>query len=698
MASARTFAALSLALAATTDASSSASNSATAVSGPNPIRRVTKILQKMSTKISEDGEKEEKLYEQFMCHCKSELAKFGEGKAKFEAEVPKLQAQVDQTKADLEKYSNEIDQKRAERGDAVESIQASKVKREQGKDAFDKQNKEFEANIAAMNAAIPVLEKATGFLQTKTMALSVLPKEHLNRIERVVMNSKVNSESERQMFSAFLAIGTAEEDAENSPDSSSVKVLIEKTRDEEVKSEQALEGEEEEEINIFTKLLNSKNTEIETLENSISMKLDKVGELKVELVELKGQLSDAQKALGKDFAVVEKLAESCKAKTADFEVRSKTRAEELVAVQETIKILSSDDSLEVFKKNLPAASLLQLGSTAREQIRGKALNLVQHLSSGHKTASKNTKVMADTILLALSSRGVDFSKVLKMIDEMVKVLRQEQKDEDKKKGYCEETFFENQKKVKVLDRKIKGLDQSISEKKDAMAALASDIGALEKGIKELDQSVTDSTDQRQKEHAEYEELLAGNSQAKDLLRMAKKRMNQFYHPDVATLDKINVTTPAPAFYQVSVKVHDHREKPEEYGAFKTSEGAGNTIIHMLDSIIKELDVEVAEAKHEENNSQKLYEDLLADSKEKREADSQAIVDKQKAYANAETEKITHSTSAKDQRAELNDVQMYDMEVHTDCDWMLQNYKVRKEARNTEQEGLVQAKEVLAGAA
>eukprot|EP00933_Yihiella_yeosuensis_P047780 TRINITY_DN436_c2_g1_i1.p1 TRINITY_DN436_c2_g1~~TRINITY_DN436_c2_g1_i1.p1 ORF type:complete len:747 (+),score=247.62 TRINITY_DN436_c2_g1_i1:125-2242(+) len=705
MATARSFTAgLVIALAAAPSANADGSvisaSSATQTEGSNPIRRVVNMLQKMYGKIETEGEKEKELYDKFMCHCKSELAAFGEGKAKFEAMVPALEAQVEQTKADMEKYSSDIDRQRLERGDAESSIQASKIKREQGKEAFAKQNAEFEANIEAMNAAIPVLEKAVGFLQTKTktMALSSLPKEHLDRIEKAVMNSKAISESDRQLFSSFLAIGTSEEDEENSPDSSSVKVLIEKTRDEEVKAEQELEAEEEEEVNIFMKLLNSKNTEVETLANSISMKLDKVGELKVRLVELKGQLSDAQKALGKDFALVEKLAESCKVKTSDYEVRSKTRAEELVAVQDTIKILNSDDALETFKKNLPATSLLQLES-GRDRVRKHVQQIVNRLSG--KDRGKSSKVVLDTVLLALSSKGVDFKKVMKMIDDMGALIRQEQKDEDKKKGFCEETFFENQKKVKVLERKIKDLGSTVQEKKDSMNTLTAEIAELSKGIKELDDAVTDATDQRQKENKEYQELVAGDAQAKDLLRMAKKRMNQFYHPDVATLDKIDVTVPgaAPSFFQAEIKVHQQAEKPapETYGEFKKSEGAGNSIINMLDSIIKELDAEVAEAKHEENNSQKLYEELLADSQEKRAADSQAVVSKEKAKAEAETEKINHATAAKQETAELNDVQMYDMDVHTDCDWMLKNYEVRKEGRMTEQESLTQAKSVLAGA-
>lgn len=56
----------------------------------------------------------------------------------------------------------------------------------------------------------------------------------------------------------------------------------------------------------------------------------------------------------------EDLESSCKTKEAEWATMCSIRAEETLALAETIKILNDDDALELFKKALPAPSLLQL--------------------------------------------------------------------------------------------------------------------------------------------------------------------------------------------------------------------------------------------------------------------------------------------------------------------------------------------------
>eukprot|EP00933_Yihiella_yeosuensis_P047775 TRINITY_DN436_c0_g3_i1.p1 TRINITY_DN436_c0_g3~~TRINITY_DN436_c0_g3_i1.p1 ORF type:complete len:693 (-),score=246.54 TRINITY_DN436_c0_g3_i1:154-2232(-) len=691
MASARTFAALSLALAATTDASSSASNSATAVSGPNPIRRVTKILQKMSTKISEDGEKEEKLYEQFMCHCKSELEDFKLGKAHFEAEVPKLEAKITQTDATIKQIQTEIDEARGSEKVAQDSISAADVEREKDHVVYVKEDEVLDESIETIEGTIPLLEKAMGggFLQTKAKVLSKFSKAQVQRMKAVVMNSKKASQHDRQLVASFLAEGSHTPDAASTGD---VKVILNDALTEEKEEETANDEEEGKEKNIFTQLLEAKTEEIDQIEETVAQKIDRQGEARVLLVELKGQLSDAKKALGKDFSALAKLAESCKAKTSDWEVRQKMRSDEEQAIADTIKILTSDDALEVFKKTLPSAeqeSFIQLDDARR-----KALTLVHSIADGKKAASK-AKAQFDLVMLALSHRGVDFSKVQKMIDDMVTLLKTEQKDDDDKKDYCAKQFFETEKKVKVLDRKIANLHESIDEKKMEVAALEPEIAEIQKGIEKLDKAVEEATQQRKLENEELNALATSNAQAKDLLTLAKNRMNKFYHPEL-----VPTTTAAPAeeeesFFQVEVRAH--KQAPETYGEHKTQEGAGNTIVTMLKTIMNDLDAEVAEAEHEDKASQKLYEELLEDSKAKRAADEQSIATKQRVKAEADTAMITHNSSVKAESAELTNVKAYDAELHKDCDWLNKNYEVRKKARAGERETLVESKAVLAGA-
>merc|ERR1740129_1433299 len=112
-------------------------------------------------------------------------------------------------------------------------------------------------------------------------------------------------------------------------------------------------AEEEASIKSFEGLMAAKTKEVEALTASIEAKTTQIGESGVSLVQMKEDLSDTQETLAEDTKFLKELETSCKTKTAEWEERSKTRAEELVALADTIKILNDDDALELFKKTLP---------------------------------------------------------------------------------------------------------------------------------------------------------------------------------------------------------------------------------------------------------------------------------------------------------------------------------------------------------
>ena len=94
----------------------------------------------------------------------------------------------------------------------------------------------------------------------------------------------------------------------------------------------------------FESLVAAKEKEIAAATEAIEMKLEKNGEMAVKIVNLKNDLEDAQESLGEDQKFLAELKKGCSTAGADYDSRVKGRAEELVAVQETIKILNDDDA------------------------------------------------------------------------------------------------------------------------------------------------------------------------------------------------------------------------------------------------------------------------------------------------------------------------------------------------------------------
>merc|ERR1719163_2473333 len=110
----------------------------------------------------------------------------------------------------------------------------------------------------------------------------------------------------------------------------------------------------------FELMLKAKLKLVESLTASIEKWLMRLGELMVQLEQLKEDLSDTSTALAGDKKFLADMDDICEKKKAEWALRQKTRTEELAALADTIRILNDDDSLELFKKTIPSASLLQM--------------------------------------------------------------------------------------------------------------------------------------------------------------------------------------------------------------------------------------------------------------------------------------------------------------------------------------------------
>merc|ERR1711920_322160 len=480
-------------------------------------------------------------------------------------------------------------------------------------------------------------------------------------------------------------------------------------------------------IKTFEGLVQAKKKEIEALTSTVEAKTKQIGELGVAIVMMKEDLSDTQAALAEDKAFLADLSKSCATKTSEWEARSKTRAEELVALADTIKVLNDDDALELFKQTLPSSSssLLQVSSAAPRQL--EALSAIR---SSVQKASVQDKPGLELLVLALTGKKAatsgGFDKVIQMIDNMVGILKTEQDDDDHKKEYCAMQFDTSDDKKKALERSISGEEAAIAEAKEAIATLSQEIAALEAGIGALDKAVAEATAQRKDENAEYKALMASDTAAKEVIAFAKNRLNQFYNPklykappkvELSAGDRVYkslgnpddlVTTAAPGGIAgtgiaVLAQVFSHAHKaappppPATWGAYATKSEENTGVIAMLDLLSKDLEKEMTEATTEEKDAQADYEQLMKDSAAKRTMDSNALAEKGSSKADTEAELQAHESHKAAEGKELMATMAYISSLHAECDWLLQYFDVRKEARAGEVDSLKRAKAVLSGA-
>merc|ERR1719199_2421277 len=118
---------------------------------------------------------------------------------------------------------------------------------------------------------------------------------------------------------------------------------------------------------------------------------------------------------------------------------------------------------------------------------------------------------------------------------------------------------------------------------------------------------------------------------------------------------------------------------------------------MMDNLKQDLEKEINEGKLEEENAQKDYEALMVESQNKRSADSKAVTEKSEVLAATTADMNQHTEDKQAREAELTATMTMTADLHAECDFLLQNFDVRKKARSAEIEGLAKAKSVLKGA-
>jgi len=661
----------------------------------NPIRKVVTMLQNMVKKIEEEGEKEKELYDKFMCYCNTADVTLGKSIQDADTKIPQLEADIKASSEEKAQLESDLKAHQEDRTAANEAMAKATEIREKEAAAFAKENAEDKANLDALKKALAAIEKGLGGAFLQTSAAGVLRK--------LVMQKNDMLEEDRHELVAFLQ--GADTNGNAAPGTEEIVGIMKQLGDEMEKDMGETLAAEKKAIEEYEALIAAKKEEVATLTAAIEEKLVRVGELGVKIATMKNDLEDTVEAKAADEKTLKDLGKTCAAKTKEWEARCKSRSEELLALADTIKILNDDDALELFKK-ASGVNLMQIQVTEKD-LRDQALRV---LKSAKKGKHHHHHLPVDFIALALRGKTAGFEKVIKLMDEMVAMLKKEQVEDDNKKEYCIKELDLADDKKKEVTRAISNTEKAIDEVSEELGTITEEIKALEESIAALDKSVAEATFQRKEENKDYTSLMAGNTAAKELILFAKNRMQKFYNPKLykpppkrelteeerITLNMGGTLAPTEApggiagtgigFVQIATF--------HKYG--KDSEG-GAGVLAMMDMMVADLDKEITAAELEEKDAQGDYEDLMKDSADKRATDSKDLSDKADAKAGMEEELQKHNDAKTASETELKATEDYIQTLHKDCDFLLENYEDRKTARAGEIDAIGKAKAVLSGA-
>jgi len=708
----------------------------------NPIRKVVNLLMAMQKKVEQEGQQTTELYDKFMCNTKTIIAGLEKSIEEAKEHIPQLESSVKEVTSQHQQLAEELVTAKEDRDKALKAVSQATSLRDKEAAEFAKESAGQRADIDAVVKAVKALEK--GLTQGGNFLQSRVGDKASTILRRLAMSSNIDlSNVDRDMLSNFLQGG------EQEPSSGEILGIMKQMHEEMTKDLAEMVSSEDQAVADHSSLVAAKKKEIKASTKAIEVKTGRKGELAVELTKLKNDLEDTKETLAEDSEFLGASTKSVEKKEHEFEKYKEIQSQELVALSDTIKMLNEDDALDLFKKTLPspqAASFVQVPVTAK-QMKSDALRVLRGARHrGHKKGHTDPRL--DLLALWVQGRkGGSFQEVLVKIDKLVSNLKKEQADDEAKKSWCLVEVDKTEDEIKYSSRAVSDEEKVIANSKEDLKGIVAEITLLTKGIKELDESVKAATKQRKEENIMYSNTLSQNGAAKELLQMAKTRLNKFYNPklveapqkpekpepalvqeaepthDSELLDKNSDSEDeeAPAFVQVrshsqveaeetteeatdsenndesliSSDSSDESEQQRQPRQEQKQESAG--VIQMLSSLEADVGKQILELELEEKEAQKDYEVFMADSSTKRGLDSKAVADKESAKAKVETELQKAKVKMEGESTSLLESKKELYELHNDCDWLLKNFDARKSAREDEADALTKARAVLSGA-
>merc|ERR1719305_963187 len=408
----------------------------------------------------------------------------------------------------------------------------------------------------------------------------------------------------------------------------------------------------------FQQLQAAKLSEIASATKQKDAKEVELSDLLNKVAAAKRDVERTTKQLEEDKRFLAQTMKGCKEEDQAYAARSKVRSEEIVALTETLTILTGDEARSLFDKTisfLQVSTVEQASMTARQE-RAKTAAMKRILATAKK--SKNWALAS----LAVQVRLDAFTKVKAAMDKMLAELAAEQKAEYEKGEACKKELDETEDKIKVATNEKEDLDMKHTELSNELAALAADIKSLEKEVADMEVSLKEAGEQRKANNALYQQSVNDQRATVQVLNMASARLHEFY-----------------GFAQV--RAHAAAPPPPKPSgkAYAASENSGG-VMQMLASIISDAESVESQLKITEQDEQKDYSEFVVETTASIESARVSIEDKEERTAQAEGEKSETEESQLANKAALAELNELLSATHTDCDWILKYFALRQKSR------------------
>jgi len=632
-----------------------------------PVQKVIEMMNGMLEKGKKEKHEEQVQFAAYKQFC-------DDTSVEKKRSITEANQQIDVLKADIEKYTataSKLSKEIAEHEEDISvwngDIKAATKVREIEKADYDTMHTDYSESVDALERAIAVLKKQAHDRKQASLL-------QLKKLKLIPVAAK-------QAIDAFLQQDPDEGLAVSAPEanayenqSGGVIEMLEKLLDKFIQERTNLEKEEMNSKHAYDMLMQDLKAQIAQSTSDRDEKSEfKAGTLQSK-ADAKGDLEDTTSTRNADQKYLGDLTATCEQKASDFENRQQLRAEEIEAIEKAIEIISSGAVSGNADKHLPAA-LLQKNAFAQLRADTGSLNQARVASFLAGRAEK----LGSRVLSALAVRAESdpFSKVKKMIKDLIVRLMEEANEEAEHKGWCDTELSTNEQTRKEKTQSVETLHAQIDQLEASIAKLTEDITELTGAVADLDSAMAKATELRNAEKAKNTETVGDSQEAQTAVAQALTVLKEFY----AKAAEATSFVQAPEIFD------------EEYKGMQSENGGVVGMLEVIESDFARLE---ADTKASEASAQKEYDEFMTDSKVDKTKKSTDIEHKTAKKQDEEQALTTTKADLEGTQKELDAALAYFDKLKPSCVDSGVSFEDRVARRKEEIESLQEALKILNG--
>lgn len=649
-----------------------------------PVAKVVRMLEDMKVELQAAKETDDKVYEELTCWCtggtdeKKNAIELGEAKmSDLQSAMGEYGAKVEELREGLATTKTKLREDKAALDTAVAiRMKENKVFHEEEVDMLDA--------IQGCDNALKVLSKHHSLAQIKEVGKSLqaltamqLAKDNLGRDKMAVLKAFLQ-EAEDSSISRLRIPGMQS----YAPQSGQIVGILSQMKEDFEGDLKNAQAEEATAVSEFTQLKKAKEDELAAGKAQQDQLEQDDAEFREKNAQAYEEYLDTEEQVNTDTEFLRNLKKRCATADEDYAARTKGRLAELEAVAETIAFLNSDEAAGSFDKTVNTAFLQTASLTVagKEDARQKASQVLRRTGN------------AQLALLASSVQLDAFEKVKVAIDDMVKELGKQQKEEVEHRDFCiAETNKNTRETAEMYDTKAL-LETTIADTTKTVEELTKDIDERTKAIAQMQKDMKRSSEVREAENGEFQEEVMNQRITQGILQKACDRMNQVYSDMKVSLEQDG----AAPHTQTSATATDPGNGPARFDKYEQS-GSGDKIVKMIEDIIADSKESENEALRSEQDAQSAYENNMKDLNKSITEHNRAITNNTENKAKAEQTLTAAKADFKSTMRELEGLNDVLKSLHNQCDFVVRNFEARQAARSQEMDALNEAKAILSGA-